>query len=222
MKRFYPIFIYIYIFIILIIGVFTYQDYGIGIEEHFQRKSGFYWLNYILNFTNFDTLKESAYLKLEEIKIFTPRLFPIEKVPFYGVLFDVPLAFLEILFKIDDPQDYFYARHIAIFIIFLISAFCFYKIIEIRFKNLIISLFGFTVFLFSPRIYGNIFFDGKDIFFLSIITLNIFFLIKYLKKKKQFKFNYFFNFLCVFNFIKNHRNINSIIFFGNFIFGIFT
>ena len=28
--------------------------YGLGIEEHFQRSSGFYWLNYLLQFTNFE------------------------------------------------------------------------------------------------------------------------------------------------------------------------
>ena len=48
--------IYLLLFITSIIGFNIIKDYGIGIEEHFQRKSGFYWLNFILNFTNLDFL----------------------------------------------------------------------------------------------------------------------------------------------------------------------
>ena len=50
-----------YIFFILfslIVCLFTITDYGIGIEEHFQRKSGLYWLNFLLQLTNFENLKE--------------------------------------------------------------------------------------------------------------------------------------------------------------------
>lgn len=184
-------YIYILLFFISIIGVYTYQDYGVGIEEHFQRKSGFYWLNYLLSFTDFDVLKKTSFNKLEEIKLFSPGLFPIEEFGFYGVLFDVPMAFIETFFEINMPIDYFYLRHISIFFIFLLSSFCFYKIIETRFQNTNLALVGFIFYTFSPRIYGNIFFDNKDIFFLSIFTINIFFFLKYLKKKNYLNLIFF-------------------------------
>ena len=37
-----------------LVGLFTFKDYGISVDEEFQRSSGFYWLNYILNFTEFN------------------------------------------------------------------------------------------------------------------------------------------------------------------------
>ena len=40
-----------------LIGLFIYKDFGVGIEEHFQRQNGFYWLNHFLLSTNFDELK---------------------------------------------------------------------------------------------------------------------------------------------------------------------
>ena len=79
--------IYFFLLISLIIGFYILKDYGIGIEEHFQRKSGFYWLNYLLNFTDFNSLKASTLLKLKEIESFTPNLYPIEQVPYYGIIF---------------------------------------------------------------------------------------------------------------------------------------
>ena len=38
------------------IGVATFKDYGISVDEEFQRSNGFYWLNYVLSFTSFDDL----------------------------------------------------------------------------------------------------------------------------------------------------------------------
>ncbi len=192
------IYIYVIIFLIFLIGIYTYKDYGVGIEEHFHRKSGFYWLNFLLNFTDFEFLKKTTEIKLEEIKNFTPRLFPIENFGFYGILFDVPLAFIEVFFKINEPKNYFYLRHFSVFIIFLISAFLFYKIILFRFNNVYLALFGFLIFVFTPRIYGNIFFDNKDIFYLSILTINIFFFERYLNNKTYLNL-IFFSIFCAFS-----------------------
>ncbi len=65
-------------FLFFILGIFTYKDYGVGIEEHFQRKSGFYWLNYLLNSFGTETFRETALLKYNEILTFTPNLFDIK------------------------------------------------------------------------------------------------------------------------------------------------
>ena len=192
------IYIYVIIFLIFLIGIYTYKDYGVGIEEHFHRKSGFYWLNFLLNFTDFEFIKKTTEIKLEEIKNFTPRLFPIENFGFYGILFDVPLAFIEVFFEINEPKNYFYLRHFSVFMLFLTSAFLFYKIILFRFNNVYLALFGFLIFVFTPRIYGNIFFDNKDIFYLSILTINMFFLIRYLNNKTSLNL-IFFSIFCAFS-----------------------
>ena len=87
--------------IYLLIGIFIYKDFGIGIEEHFQRKNGFYWLSYLLSFTNFNELTENLNLKYQEI-IATNQLPDINFFNFYGILFDVPAALIEILFGINS------------------------------------------------------------------------------------------------------------------------
>ena len=162
----------------LLVGFFTYRDYGIGIEEHFQRSSGFHWLNFILESTNFDSLKIIVKNKILEINDFTPDLPSLDIANYYGILFDVPTAFFESLFNIKNPQSYFYFRHLVSFIIFFLSGIFFYKILLNRFSNIIISFFGTTMYSLSPKIYGNSFFDNKDLFFLSILTITFFFLFK--------------------------------------------
>ena len=47
---------------------------------------------------------------------------------FYGIIFDLPLAFIEILFSIED-KIYFHLRHLSIFLFFL-SSISFYLILK--------------------------------------------------------------------------------------------
>ena len=71
-------FILIFIFSALsVIFFFNYQDYGIGIEEHFQRKIGFYWLSQVLSSFSLEELFQEAQRRLSDIETFTPNLFLI-------------------------------------------------------------------------------------------------------------------------------------------------
>ena len=41
-------FINLFFILYFLLGLLIYKDFGIGIEEHFQRQNGFYWLKEIL------------------------------------------------------------------------------------------------------------------------------------------------------------------------------
>ena len=98
LKYFSLVFFIIYFFI----GLLIFQDYGITTDEEFQRFSGFYWLKYVLSFTTFNELKLLVDAKFNSISGFTlpnPKNYPV-----YGVIFDLPAAFIETLFKIEDSK----------------------------------------------------------------------------------------------------------------------
>tara|TARA_B000000557_G_scaffold262535_1_gene263532 strand:+ start:533 stop:2167 length:1635 start_codon:yes stop_codon:yes gene_type:complete len=164
-----------------LVGIFIVDDFGISVDEEFHRYSGFYWLNYILEFTDFNGLKTAVTLKLSQIGGHTlpnPKNFP-----FYGVTFDLPLAFLETLFDIEESKNYFLLRHYVNFIIFFISSIFFYLILKIRFKNNIIIFLGILLYLSSPRIFGQSFYNNKDIIFLSLLTINFYFFFRVIDHK---------------------------------------
>ena len=46
-----------FLFIYLLLGLYVVKDFGISVDEEFQRYSGFYWLNYIVDFTSFENFK---------------------------------------------------------------------------------------------------------------------------------------------------------------------
>ena len=175
-------FVYLIFIIYLALGFYIYKDYGVGIEEHFQRQNGFYWLNYFLSFSDFDNIKLIANDKYKEILQLDPDLPDIEFFNFYGILFDLPLAFLEVFFKVESSKLYFELRHLINFLIFFISSVFFYKILKNRYSDQRFALIGLTFFIFTPRIFGDSFHNNKDILFLSLLTISIYYLFKLIDK----------------------------------------
>ena len=185
--------IYYILLIYLFLGLFIFKDFGVGIEEHFQRSSGFFWLEYILQFTDFEFLKTQTKEKIFEINKLHPNLPPLEIAKHYGVFFDLPMAFIEIIFKIEESFNQFYFRHLLNFVIFFISGYLFYCMVLERTKMQFLSILACLFYLLSPRIFGNSFFDGKDLLFLSLITITFYFYFSYCKNKS-------FSFLIIFAF----------------------
>jgi len=158
--------------IFFLIGTITFKDYGISVDEEFQRRVGIYWLNYVLSFTSFYELNNTVAIKLAQITGFT--LPNVEGNEYYGVIFDLPVALLEIIFQIDDPKNYFYFKHFLNFILFFTASIFFYKILLNRFLNYNVALIGTLFFVLSPRIYGHSFFNPKDMIFLSLVTIALY------------------------------------------------
>ena len=167
--------------IYFLVGIFIYKDFGIGIEEHFQRQNGFYWLKEILSFTNFENLKELTNQKYQNILLNNPDLPKASFFNFYGILFDLPVAFIEIIFNLESSKIYFEIRHVLNFIVFFISSIFFYKILFERF-NFTLTFFGLLIYILTPRIFGDSFHNNKDVFFLSLFTIALYYCFQVLKK----------------------------------------
>tara|TARA_Y100001970_G_scaffold282110_1_gene394286 strand:+ start:10952 stop:12607 length:1656 start_codon:yes stop_codon:yes gene_type:complete len=167
-------------FVYFFVGLYTFRDYGISIDEEFHRFCGLFWLDYILSFTSFDQIKFVVFEKLNEAK--SLNVGSPEDFPFYGVIFDLPAVFLEVLFKIEDPQNYFYFKHFLNFLLFFVSSIFFYKLMLNRFLNNKTALIGALFFILSPRIYGESFFNNKDIVFLSLTTFSLYYCFKSIDK----------------------------------------
>lgn len=171
--------------IFFLIGFLTYKDYGIGIEEIFQRASGFYWLKYLLSKIGFIELATLSNTKLLETYSINPGLPKVIENLSYGIFFDVPSALLEILFNFENFNQNIHLKHFLSFLVFLTSCICFSSILIKRFSSFYVTFFGTLAYCFSPKIYGASFFDGKDLFFLSLFTITIYFYQNFEIKQKS-------------------------------------
>ena len=187
------ILVFLFFLVFLILGLFIYKDYGISVDENFHRLMGFYWLNYIAEFFPDSSISKDIGLILKNIKVSSfENINELEANDFvYGIIFDVPLAFIEVLFNIQDPLNYFHTRHLFNFLTFFLSSIFFYKILVFRFIDWKWALLGTLFLILSPRIFANSFYNNKDIVFLSLFLISIFFAFKLLKD---------FNLLNCFNF----------------------
>ena len=82
-KEFNKLLISVFFLIYFIFGLFVYKDYGIGIEEHFQRQNGFYWLKELFIFLNLENLTFLVLQKYESIILLDPSLPNTEFFNFY-------------------------------------------------------------------------------------------------------------------------------------------
>ena len=167
--------------VFFLVGLFTFKDYGAWVDEEFQRSSGLHWLNYILNFLPFENFKNEVILAISQpASSFT--LPSVELNRFYSMLFDLPAAFLEIAFNIQDPKNYYHLRHFLNFLFFFIASIFFFKLLLNRFSNVYTSIIGTLFFVLSPRIYGSSFYNNKDILFLTFLTVALYFCFKVFDK----------------------------------------
>ena len=162
-------------------------DFGIHIEEKFHRLNGHYWLNYIGEIFGLSDLQNITKVKLDSIGDYT--LSNVSKYNKYGIILDVPAAYLEIFLKFENILEIYYFKHLLSFTIFLLSSYFFYRILNKRYKNFYISFFGLILFVTTPRILGDSFLY-KDVLFLSFFTISLYYFLEALDKL-SFKNLYF-------------------------------
>lgn len=157
------------------IGIFSFKDYGISLDEVASRKNGAVSAKYIAGLiapnyvNNSETLK-----KLPELHEY------IDKD--YGVFVELPLVALEVGLNLKTDRDIYSMRHLATFVIFFFSVICFYHLISLHFGNWKIALFGCLLLILSPRIFADAFYNSKDLLFMSFCIISSYTCIRFLNK----------------------------------------
>ena len=112
----------------------------------------------------------------------------------YGILFDTLAAILEELFNINENREAFFLKHLLTFLFFFISSIFFYKIISERYNNNFFSIAFTFIYISSPRIFAESFYNCKDIVFMAFCVYSIYFALKNFKSltyKNLFLFSLF-------------------------------
>ena len=167
----------LFFLIFFLIGVYIFPDYGISIDEDNTRMIGFLSLEYIFNIF----LPEHV-TKINKITSVDGTAIGIGVIT-SGIIFDLPMAFLELIFKIDDSRQYYLLRHFFNFFIFFVSVFFFFQLIKKRYNSWSLGILGTTFLLISPRIFANSFYNNKDLIFMSLFIIGLYTSINFLQKK---------------------------------------
>ena len=170
---------FLFFLVFFLIGIFIFQDYGISIDEDNTRIIGFLSLESV-----FKIFAPEHIAKINEIIAGQKDVYSnIDEVPTSGIVFDLPMAFLELAFQLEDSRQYFLFRHFFNFLVFFISVYFFFKLVKKRYNSWLIGILGATFLIISPRIFANSFFNNKDIIFMSLFIINLYLAIDFLEKK---------------------------------------
>ncbi len=174
----------IFFFIFFILGLSIYKDYGISVDEPFQRSLGYYWYIHLLElFSDNSELINTVQEKFETM--YWSNHLNEGKLIQYGIFFDTLAVFLEEISNIKGNQNIFFFKHLLTFFLFFLSSIFFYKITFERFKNNFYSIIFTFFYLSSPRIFAESFYNSKDIVFMSLTVCALYFALK-----SFFNFNY--------------------------------
>lgn len=145
------------IFIFFCIAILTFSDYGISWDEYQQHKIGTINYEYVFhNNVDFLSFKDRD----------------------YGVAFELPLILIEKMFGMEDPRSIYLMRHFLTHLFFLLGAWYFFRLIKLLYQNKWLAVIGFFLLVSHPRIYGHSFFNSKDIPFLSMFIIALFYSVR--------------------------------------------
>lgn len=172
----------ILITIFFIVGLKSFNDYGISIDEKFHRENGLSQYNYIKNF--FSDSNDKKFIEKLENNIKNKTHF--DNVPsIQPSFFDLISEFCIDIFDIKSIDKIFKFKHLFNYFIFCLSLIFFFKIIYKRYSSKFLATISSLGLFLHPRILSNSFYNQKDIFFMSIFIIFSFFFLKYLDNQKN-------------------------------------
>ncbi|MGB0840547.1 MAG: hypothetical protein ACPGXL_10415, partial [Chitinophagales bacterium] len=161
----------------LVLGLSIFDDYGISWDEHIQRKHGLVSFDYI-NATFGHPWGTDKLVESEDLPTYNRRN--------YGVFFQLSNIFLENLLGLEDARDWYLLRHLNTFLLFWIACLFFYKLLFLRFNHWQFALLGTLLLILSPRIFGNAFFNPKDMVLLPWYIISGYTMICFLLRKNGY------------------------------------
>jgi hypothetical protein len=154
---------------LIVLGYSIYRDYGIGVDEPVNRKNGVVSTEYILyKFSNVIDSKIHGVSSTDKI---TNKNLENYTDRDYGVVFDVPALMLERALNINETDKQYQLRKILTYLYFIAGLFAIFTISAKRFNSYKYGLVAVAFMFFSPRIFGEAFYNSKDIVFMAIFTI---------------------------------------------------
>jgi hypothetical protein len=154
-----------FFFSFFLIGIITFPDYGISFDEPVSRTNGGISLRYVLDRLHAPIFLSDAILALQNIPLMQYQDRD------YGVSFDMPAFFIERLLALNDSRSQYLLRHLLTFIVFFLGVLASYKLASDYFEDWRFGLLAAIILVTSPRIYGEAFYNNKDIVFMSLISI---------------------------------------------------
>ena len=148
--------------VLLAVGLGVAGDYGISWDEFLNREHGVEAYKYAVQGDS--------------------HLFEYDD-RYYGTAVELPLYVMEVSLGLKDSRAIFIMRHQVTFLLFVAGVAFFYVLSRRLFRSWTLALLGCAVLVISPRIFGQAFYNSKDLAFLSAFVASMFTMVVWLDAK---------------------------------------
>ncbi len=155
----------------LIMGLWIFKDYGVMVDDPNERYSSLIVFNTFFPYTCAE--ENDACPHPTDLYTYWDRN--------HGNFLQQPMILAEYLRHYQtDLKTVFQLRHLWTFLNVFLSQICFFFLLKKRFRSSWIGIFGVLLFIFSPRLFGNSFYNIKDMIFYAWFTIAMFFLAEFI------------------------------------------
>lgn len=156
----------------VLLGVAIHGSYGISWDEPLTRLNGLVNLKHVSQvFTG--TVSNKTLQEVPDLADWPDRD--------YGVAFELPLAAVEVALGLDEHRAFRF-RHLATFFAFALGVAALYQTASAVRGSRWMGLAAALMMVLSPRMFGESFFNSKDIVFMSACAAAIFTMHRFLRK----------------------------------------
>ena len=152
-------------FLFLAVGYLTYRDYGIYLDEPMQRETGAISYVFVLERLNLPLTGLDWTSSLPRLKDYIDGD--------HGAIFEMVTVFVEQIQGLTDSRDIYLSRHLSVFVLFAISIVTLYHLASGLFTDWSYGLLASLMLVLTPRLYGEAFYNSKDIVFLSLFVISM-------------------------------------------------
>ncbi len=163
--------IYVLILFFFIICSNIIKDYGVTLDDEI------YYLNGLNSYVYVKNLFLSFFNENININIYK------NKLKEWPIVFEFLLAFISDISGVKNVDEIYLLAHKINFTIFCLSLIFFYKLIHKRNNNFYLSILSILLIILSPRIFGESFYNSRDIFFMSLFIFFSYSAYNFLDKK---------------------------------------
>lgn len=159
----------VFFLILFVIGLTILNDFGLGWDEVVQRDIGI---------VNFKYISQGDKALLTDSEKYHGPVFEL-------VLFSAELAYnaIEGGDEYLDSRQIYLLRHFITFLLNFVGWIFFYLLAKHRFGHWKWGIVATLIFVLSPRVFGQSFFNPKDVPFMSVFIIAIYTLIRFLEEK---------------------------------------
>ncbi|GAA4008666.1 glycosyltransferase family 39 protein [Hymenobacter fastidiosus] len=150
-----------------VLGVLLHRDYGLPWDEQLDRLNGIISLKYVaLQLAPELARREPNFALIPDMRD--------NQDTDHGVIFQLPVLLLERVAGAHDSRDVYFLRHLLTFFTVLGGIYVFYRLAAQRFRSWGLGLLGAALFVLSPRLFAEAFYNYKDLVFLAFFTGGIY------------------------------------------------